>query len=417
MKTRALLVGVALAAIATGAGAGAAETAGAPGRAPMAEPGDGATVPRAKRLESRPDYWTEDRYRRVKPMPLPKVDATDPQSLRGGSIEGEEAPAVAPERPGGSGSARPPALDKPALEPLEKRLRAPDASRSDFDGSGSDRSGASRGPVERLAGDSAVTQDVGVRRAYFTSQSLVPLEADRSYPYSVVGALFFRIPGQGGFACSGAVIAPRLVLTAGHCAHSGSGDESGWYTDFEFVPAYRDGVAPYGTWQGTAAFTTTPWYNGNDRVPNAADYALIELRDQMIDGVSRTIGEVVGYLGYQTDRLLPNHAHLLGYPATFDGGERMHQVTAQSHRQAGENTVMYGSDMTEGSSGGPWIMNFGPAAGGQAGSREPARNRVIGVTSYGFANGNRPLQGSSTLDGNFVAMLDGACAHQPGNCP
>ena len=125
---------------------------------------------------------------------------------------------------------------------------------------------------------------------------------------------------------------------------------------------------------------------------------------------------MVGYLGYRTDRLIPNHAHLLGYPAAFDGGERMHQVTAQSYRKSGENTVIYGSDMTEGSSGGPWIMNFGPTAAGQAGFAEPARNQVIGVTSYGYSAAI-PIQGSSTLDANFVSLLSGACAHQAGNCP
>lgn len=414
MKRRLLWAGAALAVLSAGVVAG--ENGGASGRGPATEPDGGATVPRAKRLNSRQDYWTEDRYRRVRPMPLPKVDASAPQTLRGESAEGEEAPDAAPDRPGGSGIGQPPALEKPALESLEKRLRAPAGSRSDSIERSQDQSDAAKSPAGQLAGRSAVALDAGFRRAYFTSQSLVPPEADRSYPYSAVGVLFFRIPGQGGFACSGAVIAPRLVLTAGHCAHSGSGDESGWYTDFEFAPAYRDGVAPYSTWTATAAFTTAPWYNGRDRVPNAADYALIEMGDQTVDGSPRRIGEVVGYLGYQTDRLIPNHAHLLGYPAAFDGGERMHQVTAQSYRKSGENTVIYGSDMTEGSSGGPWIMNFGPAASGQAGFAEPARNQVIGVTSYGYS-ASIPIQGSSTLDANFVSMLDGACAHQAGNCP
>lgn len=411
MKIRLLLAGVALTAIA--ASAVAAESAGAPGRGPAADAGGDATVPRAKRLESRQQYWTEDRYRRVKPMPLPKADSAVPRTMM--DDPGGESPDSAPDRPGVSGAGQPPALEKPALEPLEKRLRVLDGSSSNSTRPSDGSSGAASLSAERFAGNAAVAYDVGFRRAYFSSQSLVPVEADRAYPYSAIGRLFFRIPGKGNFACSGSVISPRLVLTAGHCVHSGSGDENGWYTDFEFVPAYRDGVAPFSTWTGTAAFTTTPWYNGKDRVPNAADYAVIEIQDQTIDGVSRKIGEVVGYLGYQTDRLIPNHAHLLGYPVAFDDGERMHQVTAKSFRKSSENTVLYGSDMTEGSSGGPWIMNFGPTAGGQAGLAEPARNQVIGVTSYGFES--IPVEGSSTLDDNFVATLNSACAHREGNCP
>jgi len=80
------------------------------------------------------------------------------------------------------------------------------------------------------------------------------------------------------------VIAARLVLTAGHCVHSGSGNEQGWFTNLEFAPAYRDGVAPYSTWKAATAFVTDPWYKGQDKVPNVADYALIELEDQLVGG-------------------------------------------------------------------------------------------------------------------------------------
>lgn len=415
MKLRPLVMGIALSAIAAVAAARDGGVEGASGRGPTIGSEGNPAAPAVKTLNSRQGYWTAERYRDAKPMPLPAGGEALPQTMLDETADSPQEHGVARERPDGSRPGQPPLLDQPERELLEKRLYVPDNSRSN--GPAPDVGAAKSAGVlaRRLTGTSAVPFDVGFRRAHFSSQSLLPPSADHEYPYSTTGRLFFRIPGDGDFVCSGSVISSRLVLTAGHCVHSGSGDEKGWFTDFEFVPAYRDGVAPFSTWQGSSAFVATPWFNGKGLVPNAADYALIEVEDQVIGGVSRNIGEVVGQLGYQTDSLIPNHAHLLGYPVDFDGGEIMHQVTAQSYRKNTRyNTVLYGSDMKEGSSGGPWIMNFGPTAIGQTGADNSGRNRVIGVTSYGYEG--LPIQGSSTLDGNFTSMLDSACAHRDGNC-
>jgi hypothetical protein len=45
----------------------------------------------------------------------------------------------------------------------------------------------------------------------------------------------------------------------------------------------------------------------------------------------------------------------------------MHQVDSASFRATDEDTVLYGLDMTGGSSGGPWVENFGVQAAGQTG--------------------------------------------------
>lgn len=409
---KALLIGIALTVAAVTAMA--QDDAGAAPRKRLPEnPNGKAAAPAVENIDPRPAYWTTERFREVKPMPFPSAGQSLPQTLDDSAGE-PQSESHADDQPGASGPGQPPQLEPAILEPLEKRLYVPDekpadSTRTEMDGVGP--TGATQG----TSGNVAMPLDVGFRRAYFSSQALVPPTADREYPYSTVGRLFFKIPGQGDFVCSGAVIYPRLVLTAGHCVHSGAGGESGWFTNFLFVPAYRDGTAPYSAWQGSAAIVTTAWFNGNGQVPNAADYALIEVEDQTVDGVPRRIGDVVGYLGYQTHRLIPNHVHLLGYPVAFDGGERMHQVAAQSYRKNSNETALYGSDMTGGSSGGPWIMNFGRAASGQSGGTEPARNQVIGVTSYGYEPSQ--LVGSSTLNDSFVSILNQACSRRSGNCP
>jgi hypothetical protein len=159
--------------------------------------------------------------------------------------------------------------------------------------------------------------------------------------------------------------------------------------------------------------TTTAWTTGGGTVPNAADYAIIELRD---NAQGTRIGDVTGYLGYQTQRLHPNHAHLLGYPLSLDAGQKLHQVTAESFSPFPNNTVLYGSDMTGGSSGGPWIQNFGAPATGQAGGLNPGRNLIIGVTSFGSTSLAPKRQGSSILDARFTQLLTSACTHRAGNC-
>ncbi len=241
---------------------------------------------------------------------------------------------------------------------------------------------------------------------YFTSARLVPTSADRSYPYSTVGKLFFHIPNKGDFYCSAAVIRARIIATAGQCVHSGT-TNPGFYTDFEFVPAYRDGVAPFETWAWEYVVVHNTWTGGNGKLPNSADYALIELEDRVINGSTRKIGDVVGYLGYIIQRLRPNHAHLLGYASNFDGGEKLHQVTAQALRAANPNNVEFGSDMRSGSGGGPLIQDFGD---------NPALAKWIGTLSYFNTSTAVKVQGASIPDSRFTGLLNTACGHRAGNC-
>src|SRR5262249_27597247 len=152
----------------------------------------------------------------------------------------------------------------------------------------------------------------------------------RSYPYRPVGILLFRDPATGADGyCSAAAVAPRLVLTAGHCVHRGSGGQNGFYTNFMFIPAYRNGTAPFGAadWYGVAV--TNTWVNGGGVEPNAADYALVSFRDQVFQGSILRVGDVTGWLGTLTLTLSPNHVHMLGYASNLDQGSRMHQVTAE----------------------------------------------------------------------------------------
>jgi V8-like Glu-specific endopeptidase len=230
----------------------------------------------------------------------------------------------------------------------------------------------------------AVGAGTGTAAGYFTSSRLVPEDARRYYPYRVNGKLFFQKPDGGNFICSGTVIKPRLILTAGHCVHRGSGGGNGFYRRFLFVPAYHRGNAPYQAWNWTWVGTTGPWASSNGSVPNRADFAIIEVEDRRFNSQTKKIGEVVGWAGYRTNALNPNHTKKVGYPGNHDRGEVMHQVDSGHTANAGAATVLYGSDMRGGSSGGGWWENFGVKAEGQQGAINDSPNRIVGVTSYGF---------------------------------
>jgi V8-like Glu-specific endopeptidase len=261
-------------------------------------------------------------------------------------------------------------------------------------------------PAEAL--DRGTAADVGTSAAPYTSSRLVPLAADLSYPYRAVGKLFLQTP-DGPFSCSAAVVAPRLVLTAAHCVHSGSA-VPGFYTQFLFVPAYRDGTAPFGSWTVRSVHVPAEWVKKGS-APHPTDYALLEMRDLQ----KRRLGDVVGWLGVQTQSLSPNHVHMLAYPRAYDGGERMHQVTSQSFQTSWQNTVLYGSDLTRGSSGGPWIQNFGEPAAGQAAGANGAVNQIVGISSFTLNPAARVL-GSSVPDERYTALYTAACRLRPTNC-
>lgn len=323
-------------------------------------------------------YWTPERLQNAKPLsiPLPK---------KGGTV----APATTPTGTPVTGNGQAPTVK---LTPNIQKLFT---------------------PAEAVNKQQVELNNVGTTGAHFTSSRLNPLSADLSYPYVTTGRLFFTTPG-GNSWCSASVLRPRVVLTAGHCVHSGT--SSGFYSNFLFVPAYRDGVAPYQRWNWSYVITTGTWASGGGGVPNAADYAMLEVADVSFNGVLRKIGNVTGYLGYRTLGLVPNHSTILGYPGNLDSGEKMHQVTAGSFRTRSPNAGEYGSDMRGGSSGGPWIQNFGTPAVGQTGGLNPGSNLVIGVTSYGPIATDPLYQGSSILDSRFTEILNNVCTRRTGNC-
>jgi V8-like Glu-specific endopeptidase len=331
-------------------------------------------------------FWTPERFKAAKPLPLP-------QAKRNPTLQPE------PARSDARAESSDPRAPVAGLHPSAKQLFAPDTKNKDVRSPGA----------------------VGSFGAPYTSSRVfplftganAPLSADRSYPYITVGALFFSI-GRDTYICSASVIQRRILVTAGHCVHSG--DSSGFYSNWVFVPAFRDGTAPLQVWNWRAVAVTNTWATGGGEVPNAADYAMIELDDQTIGGSTRALGEVTGWLGWQTLSLSRNHTSKLGYPCNLDNCNKMQIVTSQAFQNTAPNNVEYGSDAEGGSSGGPWVQNFQQLQPGGGSGANNGSNRVVGVTSYGYVPNDAKVQGGSVPDSRWISLFNFLCGRAPGNC-
>lgn len=259
--------------------------------------------------------------------------------------------------------------------------------------------------------ESLVTpQAIGSGAINFTLSRVFPDTTTKTYPHSAIGKLYFKISGAG-YMCSASMIKPGVVVTAGHCVHSGNGASSGWYSDWQFIPAYNNGTAPFGTWTSWAAATTSStWYGGGGTVPNDEDWALIVFNK---DSSGKRIGDYTGYLGWQTNYLMGRHVTEVGYPGNLDSGARQERADSKVEKTSG-NTGQWGSYMLGGSSGGPVTIDFGVTPAGAPSGL--LTNRVASVVSYGYTDSAVMVQGGSQFNGNFSNLLSSICSSYAWAC-
>jgi hypothetical protein len=153
------------------------------------------------------------------------------------------------------------------------------------------------------------------------------------------------------------------VVTAAHCvANYGKKTfQSGW----QFVPGYSNGSAPYGTWTVAFAYVLTSYYDGTDPCAQSGvvcqdDVAVLVLNPQS----GKYVGSTVGWFGYEygggfTSAGLAAITQL-GYPGGLDSALYMERTDSQAYTSSSSsNNHVIGSNQNQGSSGGPWVENFG----------------------------------------------------------
>jgi V8-like Glu-specific endopeptidase len=264
-------------------------------------------------------------------------------------------------------------------------------------------------------------------------------KATSAFPWSATGKLFMKFE-SGTFVCTASVVGKSVVVTAAHCVHNYGTGEKGFPLAVSFEPARNGGDRPFGYWTAAEWWVPKVYYEGKDKCSPEAegvvcenDIALIVL--DKLDG--KSISELVGTYNLPTDPISEKEfgyfefmavqaAQItqLGYPSADYDGLNMIRTDSLGY-QAEPNNVIIGSAQTGGSSGGPWLQNFGsttsykgtPSTDGQI-------NTVTAVTSWGYNDDAVKIQGASrfgknqtyTTTSNIRSLMNDVCKKNPAAC-
>jgi V8-like Glu-specific endopeptidase len=263
-------------------------------------------------------------------------------------------------------------------------------------------------------------EDWGTSNHPFTTAraDLYVLNTNTAYPYRAAGKLFFNV-GSSSAWCSASLIKPGIVVTAAHCV-ANYGQQQ-FYSNWQYVPGYRNGSAPFGVWTARNVYILTKYYNGTD---NCAVYGVVCPDDVAVIVLNGVPGNTTGWLGYWygggfTSNGLAEITQL-GYPIGLDSGFYMERNDSYSYVNVSlSSNNIIGSNMNNGSSGGPWTENFGSTSvlTGETNGSFPNPNTVVGVTSWGYTSTAPKEAGAAPFtSGNIAVLISAACSAYSGNC-
>jgi hypothetical protein len=146
--------------------------------------------------------------------------------------------------------------------------------------------------------------------------------------------------------CTGSVVdspSGDLVITAAHCV---AGPIGGW----RFVPGYRNGTAPFGSWRVIGVAVTPSWLATRSQL---GDVAVVKVASQRVRGRLRSIESVVGAerLG-----LAPAAGVTVRVPAYVLGTHDAARTCSSTVRYSGAFPTFVCGGYADGTSGAPWLV-------------------------------------------------------------
>ena len=225
--------------------------------------------------------------------------------------------------------------------------------------------------------------------------SFVNVPTPEQPPYSFNGRIFIRRGKLAGYCSGTAIDSPtrQLVLTAGHCVNDGreEGRHTIWSDYLQFVPAYRDGQAPFGAFVARRKKIRAPrqWtVHGN---PDFDLGAFLTLPNARGVDVADAVG---GGAGIVTDLSRHQQFQTFGYPgetrfmqqcrSPYIGDDRL------TNPLPGPPTLGVRCHWAPGASGGGWLIGDG--------------SEINGVSTYLHLN-NRSRTFGPYFSGETVGKL------------
>ncbi|QGN32814.1 serine protease [Microlunatus sp. Gsoil 973] len=196
---------------------------------------------------------------------------------------------------------------------------------------------------------------------------------------ATTGKVFMTLQGVD-YVCSGSVVPAQnksVVTTAGHCVNEGPGD---FVTNFEFVPGYNNGRAPYGEWSATEVATTGQWAQQGDFNYDVGFAVVAPLN-------GRYLTDAVGSQAIGFNQARGQQVYAFGYPAAAPyNGQTLDYASgvAGNDTYGGSDDLSLKTNLTGGCSGGPWFQNFDESTG---------TGTQTSVNSFGYTSQPNVLYG------------------------
>ena len=210
----------------------------------------------------------------------------------------------------------------------------------------------------------------------------VRINPTTTFPWRAICSLKITARNGQRFIGTGWLIAPRTVITAGHCVYMHNA--GGWASSIEVIPALNDASRPYGSASSSHLRSTTSWVNSRDR---NFDYACIILP------ANARLGDTTGYFGFavRNDSFLMNAAlNLSGYPGDKANGNQQ-WFMAQRPSSVNSKVITYQIDTFGGQSGAPvWVLENGNRYG-------------VGIHTNGANSGNSATRIDQSVYNNLLA--------------